>query len=93
MEDKLNSKAYQTVASRMATEEATCALTMPDMMSDADGPNVENESNSSGASSSRPKPTPVSAAAAALPKIGQVGNILGKGIGGISSKLGGGGWF
>ncbi|KAL5281916.1 CADPS2 family protein [Megaselia abdita] len=90
MEDKLNSKAYQTVASRMATEEATCALTMPDMMSDADGPNVENESNSSGASSSRPKLQPVSSA---LPKIGQVGNILGKGIGGISSKLGGGGWF
>lgn len=88
MEDKLNSKAYQTVASRMATEEATCALTMPDM--DADGPNVENESNSSGASSTRPKMPPVTAS---LPKIGQVGNMLGKGIGGISSKLGGGGWF
>lgn len=29
MEDKLNSKAYQTVAQRMQTEEATCALTMP----------------------------------------------------------------
>lgn len=28
MEDKLNSKAYQTVAQRMQTEEATCALTM-----------------------------------------------------------------
>lgn len=28
MEDKLNSKAYQTVSSRMQTEEATCALTM-----------------------------------------------------------------
>lgn len=30
MEDKLNSKAYQTVAARMQTEEATCALTAPD---------------------------------------------------------------
>jgi hypothetical protein len=29
MEDKLNSKAYQTVAQRMQAEEATCALTMP----------------------------------------------------------------
>jgi calcium-dependent secretion activator len=29
MEDKLNSKAYQTVAARMQAEEATCALTMP----------------------------------------------------------------
>lgn len=28
IEDKLNSKTYQTVASRMQTEEATCALTM-----------------------------------------------------------------
>lgn len=27
MEDKLNSKAYQTVAQRMQTEEATCQLT------------------------------------------------------------------
>uniref|UniRef100_A0A1B0D412 MUN domain-containing protein n=1 Tax=Phlebotomus papatasi TaxID=29031 RepID=A0A1B0D412_PHLPP len=30
MEDKLNSKAYQTVSQRMQTEEATCALTAPD---------------------------------------------------------------
>lgn len=29
MEDKLNFKAYQTVAQRMLAEEATCALTMP----------------------------------------------------------------
>jgi len=28
MEDKLNSKTYQTVHQRMQTEEATCALTM-----------------------------------------------------------------
>lgn len=28
MEDKLNSKAYQTIAQRMQTEEATCALTL-----------------------------------------------------------------
>lgn len=30
MEDKLNSKQYQTVANRMQQEEATCQLTMPD---------------------------------------------------------------
>lgn len=29
MEDKLNSKIYQTVSQRMQTEEATCALSMP----------------------------------------------------------------
>jgi hypothetical protein len=28
MEDKLNSKAYQTVAARMQAEEATCSLSM-----------------------------------------------------------------
>lgn len=28
MEDKLNSKTYQNIATRMQTEEATCALTM-----------------------------------------------------------------
>lgn len=28
MEDKLNSKTYQSIAARMHTEEATCALTM-----------------------------------------------------------------
>lgn len=28
MEDKLNSKAYQTIAQRMQTEEATCSLTL-----------------------------------------------------------------
>lgn len=25
--------------------------------------------------------------------VGRVGNLFGKGIGGLSSKLGGGGWF
>lgn len=30
MEDKLNSKAYQTVAARMQAEEATCSLSMID---------------------------------------------------------------
>ncbi|EDV90927.1 GH23953 [Drosophila grimshawi] len=34
LEDKLNSKSYQTVIQRMTAEEATCALTMPDV---ADG--------------------------------------------------------
>ena len=29
MEDKLNSKIYQTVSQRMQTEEAACALSMP----------------------------------------------------------------
>lgn len=36
MEDKLNSKAYQTVSQRMQTEEATCALTMNNHPDDAE---------------------------------------------------------
>lgn len=36
MEDKLNSKAYQTVSQRMQTEEATCALTMPSQGDDGE---------------------------------------------------------
>ncbi|XP_044764799.1 calcium-dependent secretion activator isoform X4 [Coccinella septempunctata] len=91
MEDKLNSKAYQTVSQRMQTEEATCALTM----NQVDGGDVYNEE---GDGRSRPK-VPV------LENLGgedgnyvanignilsnRVGNIFGKGFGGISNKFGG----
>ncbi|XP_055922621.1 calcium-dependent secretion activator isoform X4 [Eupeodes corollae] len=120
MEDKLNSKAYQTVAQRMATEEATCALTMPEggegeeMLEELDGeegePGTGNQGGAAGGGGGGQKPK-IAAATAALPQIGEdgnvvtnisnvtnmvagrVGNILGKGIGGLSSKLGGGGWF
>ncbi|XP_055857729.1 calcium-dependent secretion activator isoform X6 [Episyrphus balteatus] len=102
MEDKLNSKAYQTVAQRMATEEATCALTMPEgaegeeMLDEVEGeegePGTGNPGGAGGGGGGTPKPK-IAAATAALPQIGRVGNILGKGIGGLSSKLGGGGWF
>ena len=42
-----------------------------------------------------PKSNLVSAQAAAVTNVvaGRMGNILGKGIGGLSSKLGGGAWF
>lgn len=104
MQDKLNSKAYQTVAQRMATEEATCALTMPE---GSEGEEILDEveeeegemgagnatGGSGGGSGNVPKPKIATATAAALPQIGRVGNILGKGIGGLSSKLGSGGWF
>ncbi|XP_063706788.1 calcium-dependent secretion activator isoform X1 [Culicoides brevitarsis] len=36
MEDKLNSKAYQTVANRMQAEEATCQMSMPEGDDDGD---------------------------------------------------------
>ncbi|XP_049316090.1 calcium-dependent secretion activator isoform X14 [Bactrocera dorsalis] len=105
LEDKLNSKAYQTVAQRMATEEATCALTMTDVVEcdeNVDGlkgeggdDDVTGDDGVAGASRGLPKPKIAAAQAAAVTNVvaGRVGNLLGKGIGGLSSKLGGGSWF
>ncbi|XP_051862183.1 calcium-dependent secretion activator isoform X10 [Drosophila albomicans] len=105
LEDKLNSKAYQTVAQRMTAEEATCALSMPDVadgdenIDDIHNGDVEDgvgdESGGHASSRSLPKPKIAAAQAAAVTNVvaGRVGNLLGKGIGGLSSKLGSGGWF
>lgn len=48
-----------------------------------------------GASRGLPKPKIAATQAAAVTNVvaGRVGNLLGKGIGGLSSKLGGGSWF
>ncbi|KQS47970.1 uncharacterized protein Dere_GG13050, isoform C [Drosophila erecta] len=102
LEDKLNSKAYQAVAQRMATEEATCALTMPDASEDEPCDDIrEGEEEDNGDESTSniprglPKPKVAAAQAAAVTNVvaGRVGNLLGKGIGGLSSKLGSGSWF
>ncbi|XP_041564549.1 calcium-dependent secretion activator isoform X5 [Drosophila elegans] len=102
LEDKLNSKAYQAVAQRMATEEATCALTMPDVGEDEPSDDTrEGEEEDIGDESTSniprglPKPKVAAAQAAAVTNVvaGRVGNLLGKGIGGLSSKLGSGSWF
>ncbi|XP_070074135.1 calcium-dependent secretion activator isoform X5 [Drosophila takahashii] len=102
LEDKLNSKAYQAVAQRMATEEATCALTMPDVSEDEPCDDLrEGEEEDTGDETTSniprglPKPKVAAAQAAAVTNVvaGRVGNLLGKGIGGLSSKLGSGSWF
>ncbi|XP_043071815.1 calcium-dependent secretion activator [Drosophila grimshawi] len=101
LEDKLNSKSYQTVIQRMTAEEATCALTMPDKRNDVrngDEEDAGDEAGGAGGSSSRggmPKAKIGASQAAAVTNVvaGRVGNLLGKGIGGLSSKLGSGGWF
>ncbi|XP_064537610.1 calcium-dependent secretion activator isoform X4 [Drosophila montana] len=103
LEDKLNSKAYQTVIQRMNAEEATCALTMPEVAEgdencdDIRNGDEEDGGDESGAHAARsiPKPKTGAAQAAAVTNVvaGRVGNLLGKGIGGLSSKLGSGGWF
>ncbi|XP_065165324.1 calcium-dependent secretion activator isoform X3 [Atheta coriaria] len=95
MEDKLNSKAYQTIAARMQTEEATCALTMG-QAEGGEGMDDEGEA--------RPKPKAniveslggeegISVANISNIVQNRVGNILGKGIGGLGAKFGGGSWF
>ncbi|BFG06627.1 calcium-dependent secretion activator [Drosophila madeirensis] len=101
LEDKLNSKAYQMVSVRMATEEATCSLTMPEVgegddtcddIREADEEDTGEESNTT---RGLPKSKVAAAQAAAVTNVvaGRVGNLLGKGIGGLSSKLGSGSWF
>ncbi|XP_074000165.1 calcium-dependent secretion activator 1 isoform X2 [Rhodnius prolixus] len=102
MEDKLKSKTYQTVSSRMQTEEATCALTMSSRR-DGEGNDEEGFDEEDRA---RPKVTvregiggeedanyvaKISNVTANV--VGRVGNVFGKGIGGLTSKFGGGSWF
>ncbi|XP_057672217.1 calcium-dependent secretion activator isoform X3 [Diorhabda carinulata] len=98
MEDKLNSKAYQTIAQRMQTEEATCALTMGQAESgmdgiDEDGDNRNKTKVTIMESLSGEDGNFVSNVGTMIG--GKVGNIFGKGLGGIGSKLGGGtgSWF
>lgn len=101
MEDKLNSKAYQTVSQRMATEEATCALTM----SQSEQAECNSEAMDEDGDRSKPKVTimetlgedgnyvaNISNVTSVV--VGRVGNLFGKGIGGLSTKFGGGtSWF
>ncbi|KAJ8980725.1 hypothetical protein NQ317_019220 [Molorchus minor] len=98
MEDKLNSKAYQTIAQRMQTEEATCALTMGQAEGGLEGPEEDGDNRS------KTKVTIMESLSGEDGNFvsnvgtmigGKVGNIFGKGLGGIGSKLGGGtsSWF
>ncbi|XP_034942390.1 calcium-dependent secretion activator isoform X2 [Chelonus insularis] len=100
MEDKLNSKTYQTISQRMQTEEATCALTMSSQ-------NDELSENGNDDDVERPKTkvTIVESASAddanyvanltnvTTNVVGKVGSMFGKGIGGLSTKFGGASWF
>ncbi|KAJ8923711.1 hypothetical protein NQ315_010292 [Exocentrus adspersus] len=98
MEDKLNSKAYQTIAQRMQTEEATCALTMGQAEGGLEGLDEDGDNRS------KTKVTIMESLGGEDGNFvsnvgtmigGKVGNIFGKGLGGIGSKLGGGtsSWF
>ncbi|CAB0036299.1 unnamed protein product [Trichogramma brassicae] len=99
MEDKLNSKTYQTIAQRMQTEEATCALSMNSQNDEGLSENgnddeverpktkvtiVENLTGEDGISISNVTSNVAS----------RVGSMFEKGIGGLSTKFGGAtSWF
>ncbi|GJQ68245.1 hypothetical protein Trydic_g10771 [Trypoxylus dichotomus] len=96
MEDKLNSKAYQTISQRMQTEEATCSLTLGQGES---GEVLDDDSDTRSKSKANLMET-LSEDGNYVANIGnmvagRMGNIFGKGIGGLSTKFGGGtsSWF
>ncbi|XP_058794999.1 calcium-dependent secretion activator [Phymastichus coffea] len=94
MEDKLNSKTYQTVAQRMQTEEATCALTMNSHNDEG----LSENGNDDDVERPKTKVTIVenltgddarSISNVTSNVASRVGSMFEKGIGGLSTKLGG----
>jgi calcium-dependent secretion activator len=92
MEDKLNSKAYQTVAQRMQAEEATCQLTMTSEDGEDEFGDGDDDDGAASVAASKSSKIPV------LDKLGddagnisvssvsnlakaKVGNLIGKGMG------------
>ncbi|XP_059468283.1 calcium-dependent secretion activator isoform X3 [Neocloeon triangulifer] len=106
IEDKLNSKTYQTVSQRMQTEEATCALTSGSSR-DYDGAEGYPETGiDDDGERGKPKVTiretlggedgNVVAKVQNLTTnvVGKMGGMLGKGLGGMAGKFGGpSSWF
>nr|CAD7432817.1 unnamed protein product [Timema monikensis] len=104
MEDKLNSKTYQTISQRMQTEEATCALTMSSRNDNEDSEDYPDTGLDDDGDRSKPKVTiretlgedgnyVAKITNVTTNVVGRVGNMFGKGIGGLTSKFGGGSWF
>ncbi|XP_063992218.1 calcium-dependent secretion activator isoform X2 [Diachasmimorpha longicaudata] len=100
IEEKLNSKTYQTVLQRMQTEEATCALTM----SSQNDEGLSENGNDDEVERPKMKMTVVESGgedANSLTNLtnitsnvtAKVGSMFGKGIGGLSTKFGGASWF
>ncbi|XP_018322577.1 calcium-dependent secretion activator isoform X5 [Agrilus planipennis] len=95
MEDKLNSKAYQTIAQRMATEEAAYALTLGQAERDAEGLEEDDRTKTKANIMESLSEDGNYVSNISNMVAGRVGNIFGKGIGGLSTKFGGGSgsWF
>ncbi|XP_070150920.1 calcium-dependent secretion activator isoform X2 [Polyergus mexicanus] len=95
MEEKLNTKTYQTIDKRMKTEEATCALTMSAQNEEG----LSENGNDDEVERPKTKVTIVETITedanyvANLSNVtsnvvGKVGSMFGKGIGGLSTKFG-----
>ncbi|KAK8403194.1 hypothetical protein O3P69_001000 [Scylla paramamosain] len=106
MEEKLNTKTYQTISQRMATEEAACALLEGSRRDDEDYPEtgIEDDMEKKPKVTAQLSQTLGEDPANYVAKVsnvagnvaGKVGNVFGglsKGIGGITGKFGGGGFF
>ncbi|XKL65805.1 hypothetical protein PGB90_009225 [Kerria lacca] len=93
-EDKLNTKTYQNIATRMQTEEATCAMTMSARGIDTDADGGENGERKKTKMPGREDDNIVGMLTNATNNVvGKVGDMVGKSIGGISTKFGSGSWF
>ncbi|XP_014212617.1 calcium-dependent secretion activator isoform X3 [Copidosoma floridanum] len=99
MEDKLNSKTYQTVAQRMQTEEATCALTMNShneegLSENGNDDDVERPKTKVTVVESVGGEDGISISNVTSNVASRVTGIFEKGIGGLSTKFGGAtSWF
>ncbi|XP_073958559.1 calcium-dependent secretion activator-like [Choristoneura fumiferana] len=92
IDDKLNSKVYQNVASRMHTEEATCSLLLAQQ--DTGGGDEGSEEGTRSGKSKLEALTEEAKLGNVTAVVGKVGNIFGRGIGELSTKLGGASsWF
>ncbi|XP_045507308.1 calcium-dependent secretion activator isoform X10 [Colias croceus] len=92
IDDKLNSKTYQAVAARMHTEEATCSLLLAQQ--DTGGGDEGSEDGSKAGKSKLESLTEDAKLGNVSAVVGKMGNMFGRGIGELSTKLGGASsWF
>ncbi|CAF4901957.1 unnamed protein product [Pieris macdunnoughi] len=92
IDDKLNTKTYQAVAQRMHTEEATCSLLLAQQ--DAGGSEEGAEEGTKAGKSKLESLTEEAKLGNVSAVVGKVGNMFGRGIGELSTKLGGASsWF
>nr|XP_034836731.1 calcium-dependent secretion activator isoform X2 [Maniola hyperantus] len=93
IDEKLNSKTYQNVAGRMHTEEATCSL----LLAQQDQGSGDDGGSEEGARSGKSKLESLTEEAKlgnVTAVVGKMGNMFGRGIGELSTKLGGASsWF